>query len=85
VPRKRHQKLAFLGVSHSAFGGFLAFIPSSSSLTGFVAARRRRAAEQRDELVALHLIEFHSVPSSQAGLQDNRISEDQSGGHGDQR
>jgi len=32
--------------------------------------RRRSAAEPYNELAALHLIEFHSVTSSQAGLQN---------------
>ena len=44
---------------------------------------RRRAAEQRDELAAF-LIELHSVPS-QGPIAEYPISEDQSGGNGDQR
>jgi hypothetical protein len=44
---------------------------------------RRRAAEQRDELAAPELIEWHSVPS-QGRIAGYRISEDQSGGTGDQ-
>src|SRR5262245_21440049 len=36
--------------------------------------RGRRAREKGDELAALHLIELHSVPSSQAGLQDIELA-----------
>ena len=32
--------------------------------------RRRRAAEQRDELAPFQFIELHSVPASQPGSQD---------------
>jgi hypothetical protein len=45
---------------------------------------RGRAAEQRDELAALYLIELHSVLCQQARarLQDIELGEDQSGGNG---
>jgi hypothetical protein len=36
--------------------------------------RRRRAAEQRDELATPQLIELHSIPASQAGLQDTELA-----------
>jgi hypothetical protein len=44
--------------------------------------RRRRAAEQRDELASFQLIEFHSIPAAKAGLQDielARISQEVTG------
>ena len=44
--------------------------------------RGRRAAEQRDELAPLYLIELHSVPVSQGRLVGYPIGEDQSGGIG---
>ncbi|MGA7344364.1 MAG: hypothetical protein WBY01_02240, partial [Pseudolabrys sp.] len=42
---------------------------------------RRRAANQRDELAPLYLIELHSVPVSQGRLVGYPIGEDQSGGY----
>jgi hypothetical protein len=33
----------------------------------------RRAADERDELAASQLIEFHSILASQVGLQDNEL------------
>ncbi len=41
---------------------------------------RRRAAEQRDELTALQLIELHSMPTSQTRIVRYRIDEAESGG-----
>jgi hypothetical protein len=41
----------------------------------------RRAAEKRDELSPLQLIELHSVPVSQGRIVGYRISEGQSGGN----
>jgi hypothetical protein len=38
---------------------------------------RHRAAEQRDELAALQLIELHSIPASQGRIAGYRIGEDQ--------
>jgi len=35
---------------------------------------RRPAAEQRDELAALQLIELHSIPPARAGLQDIELA-----------
>jgi hypothetical protein len=32
------------------------------------------AAEQRDELATPQLIELHSIPASQAGLQDTELA-----------
>ncbi len=43
---------------------------------------RRHAAEQRDELAALQLIEFHSIPASQTRIVRYRIEETVSGGMG---
>ena len=34
----------------------------------------RRAAEQRDELAPFQLVELHSMPASQAGLQDIELA-----------
>jgi hypothetical protein len=42
--------------------------------------RRRRAAEQRDELAPFQLIELHSVPS-QGRIAEYRIGEEQSAGY----
>jgi hypothetical protein len=44
--------------------------------------RRRRAAEERDELAALKLIELHSMPTSQTRIVRYRIGETASGGMG---
>jgi hypothetical protein len=44
--------------------------------------RGYRAAEQRDELAPFQLIELHSMPASQAGLQDDQIGRGQPGGIG---
>jgi hypothetical protein len=45
------------------------------------AATRLRAAEERDELASLYLIELHSVPVSQGRIVGYQIGEDQSGGN----
>ena len=45
--------------------------------------RRRRAAEERDEIASPQLIELHSVPS-QGPIAGNPISKDQSGVVGNQ-
>src|SRR5260370_41047184 len=64
MPRIQHQKLVFLGVSHSAL-----VVPSVYSLRLQLLANRfswahgRRAAEQRDELAALQRRD-HSITSS---------------------
>src|SRR5215831_855719 len=42
--------------------------------------RRRRAAEQRDELAAFQSIELHSIPASQGRIAGYRISNGQSAG-----
>src|SRR5262249_33728377 len=42
--------------------------------------RRRRAAEQRDELASFQLIELHLVPPSQGRISGYRIGSGQSGG-----
>jgi iron complex outermembrane receptor protein len=44
--------------------------------------RDRRAAEQREELAALQLIELHSIPASQTRIVRYRIEEAASGGRG---
>jgi hypothetical protein len=36
--------------------------------------RSSRAAEQADELATFQLIELHSVPASQAGMQDIELA-----------
>src|SRR6266496_3916879 len=41
--------------------------------------RRRSAAEKRDELAPLQLIQLHSVPASRGQITGYRIGEDQSG------
>ena len=60
VPRIQHQKLVFLGVSHSAFGApnVYAIPPQLSRLTASFVRRERlrgRTAEQRDELAPFHV------------------------------
>src|SRR5262245_46687447 len=42
--------------------------------------RRRRTAEQRDEVATLQLIELHSMPASQTRIVRYRIGEAASGG-----
>jgi hypothetical protein len=44
--------------------------------------RRRRAAEQRDELAAFQLIKLHSIPASLGRFAGYRMGRDQSAGIG---
>jgi len=59
-------------------------IGEKSSCGRFNALKLPRAASQRDEFTSSHLIELHSVPANQSRIAAYRISEDQSGGNGDQ-
>src|SRR5260370_42524955 len=60
VPRIQHQKLAFLGVSHSAFGAPIVYaIPHFSLDHRSLSVRRERprdgrTAEKRDEVAPFH-------------------------------
>src|SRR5262249_12177939 len=55
-----------------------AWLPGALSGSAGLRARgerpRSRAAKQRDELAPLQVIELHSVPASQAGLQDIELA-----------
>src|SRR5258708_2825766 len=49
-------------------------------ITSSASAGDRRAAEQRDELATLQLIELHSIPASQGRVGGYRIGRHQSAG-----
>ena len=68
-------------------GGFKLATRPGLTKSRWVAARvpraaTRRAAQKRDEVAAIDLIELHLVPASQGRIAGYRTGEDQSGGSG---
>jgi hypothetical protein len=54
----------------------------SRKLQNVARPRKRRAAEQRDELASSQFIELHSIPSIQGRFAGYRMGRDQSAGLG---
>src|SRR5262245_15042484 len=75
------------GVSFRIVGGRVHEYADASNAFALLRARpewprRRRAAEQRNELAPFQLIELHSMPTSQTRIVRYRIAEAASGGTG---